>query len=187
MAGLRKPETPVALRAGNSPLDREVASAPGSATPLPRARPRDYPRLPPAPPPAEPPSRRQGCGASTYRRTRPVGCLLASSSPLPPGLITSRPREGAGEPPPVAPAWAAEGIRAAAFSSRAWAPGLPKPEPSGRALLPRGRGLSSGPAGPPRLHAGSPGRAHPLPLSAFRALVSRSGQSPNPRRPRLHT
>lgn len=112
-----------------------------------------------------------------------MGCLLALRFAAPPGLITSRPRRERGGIRRAAPAWAAEGIRAAAFSSRAWAPGLPgeagaiwprAPSPRARARgFPRTR-RSSAPS--PALQ----GRAHPLPLSAFGALVSESSPVPQP-------
>lgn len=101
-----------------------------------------------------------------------MGRLLASSaSLLLLCLITSRPRRERGGIRRVAPAWAAEGIRAAAFSSRAWAPPASRrsrshlaarsfPEGAARGS-PRTRRSSSAPS--PALQ----GRAHPLPLSAF--------------------
>ena len=166
MAGLHKTETPVALRAGNSPLDRGggVSSRLCHSSPAGRAR---YPRLPPRPSARGAPSRRQGCGASHLQEDAAVGCRLALRFAAPPGLITSRPRRERGGIGRAAPAWAAEGIRAAAFSSQAWAPGLPG---EAGAIWPRAPSPRARARGSPRTRwssAPSPalqGRAHPLPL-----------------------
>lgn len=60
-----------------------MASAPGSATPLPRAGPR-YPRLPPRPSALRAPSSRQGCGGSHLQEDAAGGCGLARRSASPP-------------------------------------------------------------------------------------------------------